>query len=672
MRSKQSKRRMPTRPGTAAKASTPAPERASINSAGGPRGFGDIAYDLTRLLGSTGIALLFADREGRVRSFTPKMRDLFALSTLTVGQHLRHIERRFDDPGLLADIQTALDTAETGENEVVSHDGQVYVRLVLPYHSGHRVEGVILMFIGVNRRKLPTNAQRPTAGQNQGIPDSVSEYAVLTIDLDGRFVTWTPSAERLLGYTAGEAIGQRLELIHPEEERNRTVIDEEMALTRTQRSLTVERWHRRKDGSRFWGTGVLSSLYDEAGRHYGYVKVLRDNTERKLAMEALRQAKIDAELANSAKDFFLANVSHELRTPLSAMLLWAKLLSGKKRPSPRRVREGLEAIVKSAEEQQALIEDLMDTSRIAAGKMHLEMEAVSLVPLVQKAVDMIRLSARQKGLRLTQQLDARAGTVRADPLRLQQVMANLLNNAVKFTPEGGRVSVLMKRSGGDVEIQVRDTGQGISPEFIDRVFDRFTQADAAAIRANGGLGLGLSIARQLVLLHGGTILAHSDGPGKGTTFTVRLPLPAITRAHSSQTGTASKLPSLRGLNILLVEDMAQTRRALYAVLREAEATVVAVESAQEALREFNKSRPDLILSDIGLGKVSGHDLLGEIRRWERAQKSPPVPAMALTAYADERNRQLALQSGFESVLTKPVEPVELITKLADLWRMGRS
>jgi CheY-like chemotaxis protein len=230
----------------------------------------------------------------------------------------------------------------------------------------------------------------------------------------------------------------------------------------------------------------------------------------------------------------------------------------------------------------------------------------------------------------------------------------------------------MNRIGNDVEIEVRDTGQGISPEFIGRVFDRFSQADATASQAYGGLGLGLSISRELVVLHGGTIKAHSDGPGKGTTFTVRLPLPPVTNARSSGGGKVSKLPSLRGLNILLVEDMAQTRRALCAVLQEAEATVIAVDSAQEALREYNKSRPDLVLSDIGLGQVSGHELLGEIRQWERAQKSPPVPAIALTAYADERNRLLALQSGFQSVVTKPVEPAELIIKLASLGRPGQS
>jgi PAS domain S-box-containing protein len=640
--------------------------KANENLRAQSREFQTIARDLTHLLSSTDIALLFVDKELRVRGFTPTMRDLLSISSHDLGRNIERLERHFEDPSLLPDMQQALRAHKTREAEIVSRNGRVFVRLALPYRTeGRRVEGVVLTFIEITRRKLAETALRTSEERQRMILDSVAEYAILLLDLEGRFVTWTASAQRILGYTPDEAIGQKLKIIHTEEERNRNMFEHELTAARARKSITVERWHMRKDGTRFWGTGVLSSLYDENGRLYGYVKILRDNTERKLAVEALRQAKIDAELANSAKDFFLANVSHELRTPLSAMLLWAKLLRSQKQVDPEQLREGLDAIVKSAEEQQALIEDLMDTTRITSGKMRLEMEAVPLTSLVQKVLNITHPAAAAKGLKLESELDPRSGTVWADGLRLQQVLVNLLNNAVKFTPEGGRITVTMRRLGSEVEIQIADTGQGISPEFIGRIFERFTQADDAAIRVNGGLGLGLSISRNLVQLHGGSITAQSEGLAKGTTFTVRLPLPALGESPQSDE-KPSDPPSLEGARVLLVEDLVQTRRALAAVLTEAKASVCAVGNAPDALKSFTEDRPSLILSDIGLGKVSGHELIAQIRDWERSQRIQPVPAIALTAYADDRNRHLAMESGFQDVLTKPVEPLVLIKALARL------
>jgi len=631
------------------------------------RKFQSIARDLTHLLSSTDIAMLFVDKDLRIRSYTPTMRDLVAVSSREVGSSIRDLERHFDDPALMSDMQRALRAHETRESEVITRSGRVYVRLALPYRTDNqRVEGVVLTFVDITRRKLAETALRTSEERHRKILESVAEYAILLLDTEGRFVNWTTSAERIFGHKPADAIGQHLEILHPREERSRAEIDREMALAGSHKSITVERWHVCKDGTRFWGTGVLSGLYDEAGRLYGYVKVLRDNTERKLAVEALRQAKIDAELANAAKDLFLANVSHELRTPLSAMLLWAKLLRRQRRIPSQQLREALDAIVKSAEEQQALIEDLMDTSRITTGKMRLEMEDVRLLPLLRKVIENVRPSALEKGLRLEYRLDPKAGMVRADGLRLQQVLVNLLNNAVKFTPEGGCITLTMKRQNEHIRFQIADTGQGIGPEFIDHVFDRFTQADTATVRTNGGLGLGLSIARHLVQLHGGTINVESPGLDRGTTFTVLLPLPAIASRKPASRHRSARMPSLRGLTVLLVEDVAHTRRALAAVLTEAKAAVTDVETPAEALRRFDESPPDLILSDIGLGRMNGHELIAEIRKREGSAGRSPVPAVALTAYADERNRRLALQSGFDAVLTKPVAPLSLISTLKQL------
>ncbi len=624
-------------------------------------------HDLNSLLRSTEIAVLFLDTRFRIRRFTPAIRDLLAVYETDIGKALSKIPRNFADPSLLKDIQRALKKPTPCDVEVVSDSGRAYVRRALPYRtSDDRIDGVVITFVDITRLKLAETALRTSEERHRLILEGVAEYAILILDQDGRFVTWSKSAERILGYAQSEALGEPLELIYTDEDQASRTMHKELQQARDNKSITEERWHLRKDGSKFWGMGVFSALYDESNRLYGFVKVLRDNTDRKNVEETLHKAKTDAEDANAAKDHFLANISHELRTPLSATLLWAKLLSGQQDVAPQQLKEGLEAIEKSAKEQQALIEDLVDTSRMVAGKLRLQPKEIALVPLIQSVLDITRSTAAEKEIEIIEALDPKVGVVRADPMRMKQVLGNLLTNAVKFTPHAGQIKVAATRVDGQVEIRVSDTGQGISKEFLSRVFDRFTQADPSGIRHTGGLGLGLSITRQLVEMHGGTISVQSDGLAKGAVFTACLPFPEIISPKNQLPVPPRKIPSLRGLQILLVEDAEETRKALTAVLTDAGAKVIAVDSAQHALEEFNRSRADLILSDIGLGKVSGHELIRQIRQWEKARKTPPLPAIALTAYADEKNRLMALESGFQQILVKPVEPLHLLTTLLAL------
>ncbi len=628
------------------------------------------ARDLDNLLSSVGIALVYVDTQLRLRGFTPAVQDLIDVAPDDLGRPFAGLALKFRDQHLPADLQAVLEQHQPREAEVTTKSGRSYVRRALPYRLGRRpVRGVVVTFMDITRRKLAEMALRTSEERHRLILDGVAEYAIVILDPEGRFVTWTSGAERMLGYTAAEALGQPLTLLYPVAERQEGILEHELVDARSRKNLDDARWHVRKNGEQFWGTGVFSALHDESGRMYGFVKVLRDNTERKLAEERLRQAKIDAELANAAKDRFLANVSHELRTPLSATLLWAKLLTGKAALDPQQSRDGLEAIAKSAREQQALIEDLMDTSRITAGKLRLEMKTVELAPLLRQAAELVRPLVEGNGLRLEISLDPAAGIVRIDPRRMQQVLGNLLNNAVKFTPQGGCIGLRMARHDDIVEIMVHDTGQGISPEFLGRVFERFSQAETPDTQPNGGLGLGLSIARHLVELHGGTIGVHSDGLAKGATFTVRLPCPRLAPASIAPAGSEAP-PSLAGLRILLVEDMTETRLALVTALAAAGATVTEAAGAAEALAAFNARRPDLIVSDIGLGKVSGHELLAQIRRIEKNRGLPMVPALALTAYVDEHNRTFAHRSGFQRIVTKPIEPFDLIAAIAALHAAG--
>ena len=386
--------------------------------------------------------------------------------------------------------------------------------------------------------------------------------------------------------------------------------------------------------------------------------------ERQLALEQAGRA--EAEAASEAKDQFLANVSHELRTPLSAILLWAKQLRTATASDQQRA-EGLDAIARSAEAQRELIEDLLDTGRIVSGKLRLVVRPFDLASLVREAVDGVRPAAEARRVALQVNLAPNLDHVSADPDRLRQVLWNLLSNAVKFTPADGRVDVDAQRLGDDVELTVSDTGRGIAAPALPHVFERFWQAESAA-RTNKGLGLGLPIAKQLVELHGGTIDAASGGPGKGTTFRVRLPLPAMDPAArpAARRSAAKGVQRLDDARLLLVEDDDATRDALAVVLRGAGADVTAVGTVADALAAFRSDRPDIILSDIGLPDGDGNDLIRQIRTDESDRKAAATPAVALTAMVRRQDRRRSAESGFQQHLAKPVDPDQLVRTLLGL------
>jgi len=362
-----------------------------------------------------------------------------------------------------------------------------------------------------------------------------------------------------------------------------------------------------------------------------------------------------------------AEGSHELRTPLSAMLLRTTMLEEDLGPEAGRVREGLSVIRSCAEEQQKLIEDLVDTSRIVAGRLRLEPRPTDLRATVRAALEAVRPSAMGKNLAIDEELDPETGWAIADPHRLQQIVWILLSNAVKFTPGGGRVAVGMSRRGSEVELRVSDTGQGIASEFLPRMFERFRQAEQSTARVASGLGLGLAIAKQLVELHGGNISAHSPGLGKGAVFHVRLPLPAVAPPAVAAGGGSRPDPkaTLNGLRVMLLEDTTAMREALTIVLGDAGAEVAEFNRASEALEAFKKVRPDVIVSDIGMPLLDGHEFMRQVRAFEKIQELKPTPAVALTAYADEKNRDRALASGYQKCLTKPIDSRQLVSSLAE-------
>ncbi|HUP96442.1 MAG TPA: ATP-binding protein [Usitatibacter sp.] len=403
--------------------------------------------------------------------------------------------------------------------------------------------------------------------------------------------------------------------------------------------------------------------------------------ERKLLLESERHARAAAERASRMKDEFLATLSHELRTPLSAILGWAHLLRSRESPGAEELRKGLETIERNARMQTQLIEDLLDMSRITSGKVRLDIQPVMPATFIEAALETVRPAAEVRGVRLQSLLDSEAGPVSGDPGRLQQVVWNLVSNAIKFTPKGGRVQVLLERINSHIEICVADTGVGIEPEFVEHVFGRFRQADASSTRQFGGLGLGLAIVKQLVELHGGTVRARSEGKDKGSTFVVHLPLlvakPAGTPVSREHPRTAREVATdfspvdLAGVRVLVVDDQPDARDLVARILGECHAQVSTAANATEALALVERERPAVIVSDIGMPDVDGYELLRRIRALGAA-RGGSVPAIALTAFARSEDRTRALHRGFQVHVAKPVEPAELIATVASVaGRTGR-
>ena len=423
--------------------------------------------------------------------------------------------------------------------------------------------------------------------------------------------------------------------------------------------------------------GVLTFVSAESGRRFGAGDLTLAESLSQQAAYAIDNARLYAQAvgANRIKDEFLATLSHELRTPLTAILGWAHMLEWGSLDEET-ARRAVETIRRNAEGQKQIVEDVLDASRIVAGKLRIEPEEVGLLDVVREALDAVRPAAAAKQIEVTCNFDAQVGTIVGDPHRLRQVVWNLLSNAVKFTDRGGRVKVEAGRSLSSVRLTVSDTGQGIAPDFLPYVFERFRQADGSTTRRHGGLGLGLSIVRHLVEAHGGSVHAYSAGLGQGASFTVELPLPSAA-PHSPPGGTAEGQtagegaprgeapPPLFGVRVLLVEDDPDTLELVTLLLKRNGAEVSTADSAESALEVLSRARPDVIVSDIGMPDVDGYELMRRVRALG-PEAGGTTPALALTAYASDADRLRAARAGFQQHLAKPVDPDALVAAILGL------
>ena len=507
-----------------------------------------------------------------------------------------------------------------------------------------------------------------------------ADDAIVSKTLEGIITSWNKGAERLFGYAAEEVIGKPILILIPPELH----YEEDMILSRIRRGERIQHYEAvrvRKDGTHVYISLTVSPIKDDKGKIIGASKIARDITDRKLAEARLKEAlaiaqeaREQAEVANRLKDEFLATISHELRTPLTATLGWVQLLIGNRLNEDLK-RKALETIYRNVKSQAHLIEDLLDISRMVNGKMRLEIAPLDPIKLIDAAVETIKPAADAKNIRLEINHGENVGMIKGDFERLQQVVWNLLSNAVKFTENGGLIQVRLQRLGSVVKIHVSDTGIGIEPEFLPRIFDRFTQADSSTTRKFGGIGMGLAIVKSIVEIHGGIVSVNSEGSGKGATFTVVMPaLETSKDAFNEKTNEETQLSEsstfeypaqLNGLEVLVVDDQAETCEMVGAALEQCGSKVTIAFSAAEALEKLERQLPDVLVADLSMPEMDGFDLIRQIRK-RSPDKGGQIPAVAFTAMSRIEDRMQALSAGSQMYIVKPVNIAELRSVVADL------
>ncbi|MGA7881546.1 MAG: PAS domain S-box protein [Terrimicrobiaceae bacterium] len=644
-------------------------------------------------LEATTDGILVTDENGKVTDFNDKLLAIWKIPRESLKgsrpvdvQEL--LSRNFADSERFFSRITEINTTSEESFDVLElADGRIFeCSSKVLFVDGFRV-GRVWCFHDVTQRDVSEITSRRLAA----IVAS-SDDAIIGKDLNSVITSWNHGAERIFGYTAEEMIGTSIMRLIPSDRR----AEEAEILARIRRGERFDHFETirlAKDGRQVNISVTVSPIKDSAGHVVGASKVARDITERKEAEAALkkaseeveeatrerlrlldseREARAQAERASRMKDEFLAILSHELRTPLNAVVGWAHILRTGKLPADE-LREGLNTIERNARVQAQIIEDLLDMSRIISGKIRLEVRQMDLPSVIKESIETICSAAEEKDIRLQTIADPGAGTILADPDRLQQVFWNLLSNAIKFTAVGGEVRVMLKRVDSHVEVSVIDTGEGIAPEFLPYVFNRFRQGDSSITRRHRGLGLGLAIVKQLVELHGGSVRVESAGIGKGATFTIRLPLTASYSEHEEndppKTTPYENPPfpdvSLTNVHVLVVDDEVDARELVKRMLEIAGATVSVAGSVSEAMERVLTARPDVLVCDLGMPGEDGCSLIRKLRLLEENRESA-LPAVALTAYARSEDRARAIRSGFQNHLAKPVEAAELLAVVNDL------
>jgi two-component system, chemotaxis family, CheB/CheR fusion protein len=482
--------------------------------------------------------------------------------------------------------------------------------------------------------------------QNLTVVENATDYAIFSMDLQRRVTIWNSGAQRLLGFTGDEVMGQSADVIFTPEDRAAGVPDKETAVALREGRASDDRFHQRKDGSRFWSSGALMLMRNVQGEAVGFVKILRDQTAVRETQQALERSQAELQAADAAKDRFLAVLSHELRNPLASIDSAAELLlTPQLAPSERDA--AAHVVKRQAGTMKALLDELLDVSRLKLGRLQLHPQRITVASVVEAALETVRPSLVAAGHKLSVDLPDHDIELDADRLRIGQVIANLLSNAIKYTPAGGQIRLEAKLAGNRATIVIADNGIGIEADQIGHMFEMYAQAQQGC-DASHGLGIGLALAKSIVEMHGGSIEAFSPGPGKGTEFRVTLP------AHASR--------KKRGL-ILIADDNVDAGWAIARLLEIAGFSTMHVRGGAEAVREANHRRPDAAILDIGMPDLSGLEVARQIRQNEWGK---PMVLIAATGWGQESDERAAIEAGFDAHMTKPVDLRKLSATVDEL------
>jgi PAS domain S-box-containing protein len=638
----------------------------------GPDRPGEFAADelssrLSALVQSSDDAIVSKTLDGIITSWNHSAERIFGWTAAeAIGRHITLIippERHAEEDDILARLR---------RGELIDHFETVRLR-----KDGRHIDVSISVspirdgsgrIIGASKiaRSLADRRQGEVIQARLAAIIESSDDAIVSKTLDGVITSWNRAAERIFGWTPAEAVGRHITLIIPTDRH----AEEDDVIRRIRRGERVDHFDTvrvRKDGTRVDVSVTVSPIRDGTGRVVGASKIARDiGDRRRLEEERARmlareqEARQQAEALSRSKDELLATVSHELRTPLNAIFGWARMLQTANLDEAQKVR-AINAIVRSASAQARLVEDLLDLSRVVTGRMRLDVQTVHLNLVIEAALEALRPAISAKDIALVTALDSQLGTILGAPDRLQQVVWNVVMNAVKFTPRGGRVEVRTRCYDDSVELVVSDTGEGIAPELLPHVFEPFRQEDSSSTRAHGGLGLGLTLVRQLIEVHGGSVRADSAGKGQGTTITIVLPLASARAAGERGAGDADGRAlrgALHGVRVLLVDDDTESLEVTTAVLRDKGAEVRAVASAFRAHEMVETWQPDVVLTDLAMPGEDGFMLVRALRT-VFARRGVTVPMIAVTAYGSPESQARAIEAGFDLYLTKPIDPLQL-------------
>jgi two-component system CheB/CheR fusion protein len=615
----------------------------------------ELTNDMDNLLSSTDVGTLFLDSQLKIRKFTVQIAETFSLLPHDVGRSIETFAHRMEHPELVDDLKRVLATGDPVERELRSLRGKSYFLRLLPYRVKGVADGVVLTLIDVSGLKAAEDALFHERYLFNSLLLSVRD-AIYFKDARGRFIRANPAMAARLGLKdPREAVGKTaLEL--PDQDAALALHKQDEATLRSGEAQheQLERRALLGDGAEEWDMVTRLPLRDKAGGIVGIIVIFRNVTEQKRAEEKIREAV-------RRRDQFLAMLSHELRNPLGAIVSATALVKADAGATPKKHARLVEILERQTQQMARLLDDLLEASRVTQNKIELRRRVVDLGGVVTDAVDAVQGFIESRAIKLSVELDEQPLYIDGDPARLQQIQVNLLSNAAKYTQRGGDVALAVKREGDEAVIRVRDNGPGIPKDMLDSVFDLFVQSNRTLDRAAGGLGLGLTLVRSLVGMHGGTVTAFSEGDGKGSEFVVRLPL--TSQEPSGGSLLARPRPRLRGSKLVLVEDNADSREVLCELLQHAGFECLTAETGAAALALIEEARPDIAILDVGLPEMDGFEVA---RRVRRNPKHDGMCLIALTGYGRASDRAAAREAGFDEHLVKPVHTEQLLRLLADM------